>query len=483
MSELAALFVLLTVVGFVLLRLPPVEGINHTIAFKRRRRVNWMALGMTYACMYMGRYNLTVSKRAFGALRDHLGNPLMGNDHFGIIFAAGTAAYGFSFLINGPLTDRYGGRVAILVGTAGSLLANVIMGLATWSVVSDGPCSSFIVSNFTAVYSVLYAFNMYFQSFGAVAIVKANAPWFHVRERGVFGATFGILISLGIYFAFDWGYAIVTHLDLQWAFLIPAIVMAVCLVANLAIVKNSPADAGYPALDTGDASAGDTSPQLGAIEVFKRMARNPVIVTIAIVEFCSGFLRQDIMQWYRTFARQTNGTLGLMDSVVYQHYGLALCCASILGGLFAGIVSDRVFQSRRGPVATILFAGLFGGSVILGLAVPLGSVVVGPLIILMAMFVIGAHGMLSGTASMDFGGTRNAGIAVGIIDGCVYLGAFVMSLTNAALLPAEQLDDAGNLVGPATEPVSWIPWPVTMALVSIIGLLFASRLWNARPGD
>ena len=45
---------------------------------------------------------------------------------------------------------------------------------------------------------------MYFQSFGAVSIVKVNASWFHLRERGTFGGIFGILISLGIYLAFDW---------------------------------------------------------------------------------------------------------------------------------------------------------------------------------------------------------------------------------------------------------------------------------------
>src|SRR5258708_26775702 len=50
---------------------------------------------------------------------------------------------------------------------------------------------------------------MYFQSYGAVSIIKVKAHWFHVRERGVFGAIFGTLISFGVYFAFDWGQAIV----------------------------------------------------------------------------------------------------------------------------------------------------------------------------------------------------------------------------------------------------------------------------------
>ena len=60
-----------------------------------------------------------------------------------------------------------------------------------------------------ATLSFLYALNMYFQSFGAVSIVKVNAAWFHVRERGVQGGVFGILISLGIYFGYDWSRKII----------------------------------------------------------------------------------------------------------------------------------------------------------------------------------------------------------------------------------------------------------------------------------
>ena len=48
-------------------------------------------------------------------------------------------------------------------------------------------------------FCVLYGANMYFQSFGAVAVVKVNAPWFHVRERGGFGGIFGTMIASGIH--------------------------------------------------------------------------------------------------------------------------------------------------------------------------------------------------------------------------------------------------------------------------------------------
>jgi OPA family glycerol-3-phosphate transporter-like MFS transporter len=100
------------------------------------------------------------------------------------------------------------------------------------------------------------------------------------------------------------------------------------------------------------------------------------------------------------------------------------------------------------------------------------------------MCVIGVHGMLSGTASMDFGGRKNVGVAVGIIDGFVYLGTGVMSLLYSIMLPSEEFVEEGGkcvLSGPVTEPSNWSPWPISMIVIGFIGFLLATRLWNAKP--
>jgi OPA family glycerol-3-phosphate transporter-like MFS transporter len=475
---LAPIVILLVAIGFVLARLPKIE-LGHTAAFRKRRVWNWLPLGLLYAFMYMGRYNLTVSKRAFEEIAGLSGGPLMGNEDFGLIFGVGTVVYGFSFLINGPLTDRIGGRKAILIGGAGVILANIAMALLSLTVIHHGPMYELAASSFVPIMATLYAANMYFQSFGAVAIVKVNAPWFHVRERGVFGAIFGILISLGLYFAYDWSRFVLMGLGLAWVFFAPAILLTLLWIAVAWRVKDTPGQAGHVDFDTADASSGDTGPQLGAMHVFKLMLRNPIIITIALVEFCSGFLRQAVMQWYQTFAKQTNEALGLVEGFVYQNWGLVLCIAGILGGVVAGVVSDRVFQSRRGPVAAFLYGVLLASGIVLIFTYQTPAVQV--LVLLAQVAVIGVHGMLSGTASMDFGGRKNVGVAVGIIDGFVYLGTATMSFTYAIVLPKEQLDAAGQIAGPATDPANWIGWPVAMVPIALFGLVLATRLWNAKP--
>jgi OPA family glycerol-3-phosphate transporter-like MFS transporter len=66
------------------------EAFTHTSAFRARRALNWFPLGVAYAMLYMGRYNLTVAKNSLG--------DLMTKEDFGVIFGVGTGVYAFAFL-------------------------------------------------------------------------------------------------------------------------------------------------------------------------------------------------------------------------------------------------------------------------------------------------------------------------------------------------------------------------------------------------
>jgi OPA family glycerol-3-phosphate transporter-like MFS transporter len=244
------------------------------------------------------------------------------------------------------------------------------------------------------------------------------------------------------------------------------VLLTVIAVVVVAWVKDSPAEAGFDDFDTADASSGDDGPRMPVMDVFRLMLRNRIIVTIACIEFCTGFLRQSILQWYRSFVEATGG----VDGFVYAHWGMVSCCAGILGGVFAGVISDHFFQSRRGPVSAVLYGLMVVGSLVA--VALLESPLLGPVFAFMSMCVIGVHGMLTATAGMDFGGRRNAGVAVGIIDGFVYAGTAVMSFTYGAILPVK---DA------AKDPANWIGWPVAMVPVAIIGFVLARQVWHAKP--
>ena len=95
--------------------------------------------------------------------------------------------------------------------------------------------------------------------------------------------------------------------------------------------------------------------------------------------------------------------------------------------LVLSFLASVLFFGERITARELAGMGLLCGSILLVFTYQ--TPIVGWLVLLMSMAVIGVHGMLSGTASMDFGGSKNAGIAVGLIDGFVYLGTAAMSFS------------------------------------------------------
>jgi OPA family glycerol-3-phosphate transporter-like MFS transporter len=132
-----------------------------------------------------------------------------------------------------------------------------------------------------------------------------------------------------------------------------------------------------------------------------------------------------------------------------------------------------VFHSRRPPVAAVLYSIMIVGAISLLAALSIPAVA-GVVIVVMVMSVLGVHGVLSGTASADFGGKKNAGVATGIIDGFVYAGVGIQSLFLGHVLPQKDTP-AAALVG------NWKVWPLTMLPVAVLGIVLASRVWNAKP--
>ena len=102
------------------------ERPRHSGEFRLRRTQNWLALGFTYAAMYMARYNFPFANKA---LSDQYG---WSRAQIGGIITTATLLYGISAMFNGPLADRVGGRRAILNGATGASLLNLAVGLGAY---------------------------------------------------------------------------------------------------------------------------------------------------------------------------------------------------------------------------------------------------------------------------------------------------------------------------------------------------------------
>jgi OPA family glycerol-3-phosphate transporter-like MFS transporter len=195
--------------------------------------------------------------------------------------------------------------------------------------------------------------------------------------------------------------------------------------------------------------------------VIRRSFSNPVVITLMVAEFCTGFVRQGLMLWFTPFLKEIHGIPP--GSTLHQLASLGVTLGGIAGGLLCGYLSDRVFQSRRPPVAFIFYLCQIVSLLILGnIANP---AVAAFMIGFCCMWIFGVHGMLSGTASMDFGGTKGAATVTGLLDGVQYLAS---GLTGFGL-------------GYFLDKFGWGVWVYLIIPFSVIGAVLMLTLWNQTP--
>ncbi len=459
--------------------------IGHSRWFMTRRFINWLPLGMTYAFLCMGRFNLIVAKSALGAL--------MSNQDLGIIFTAGTWTYALSFLVNGPLIDKkIGGKNGIMIAALGASLANLALGILTWFITVRH-----LKVNMVLAFSAIYSVNMYFQSYGAMSIIKIKAYRFHVRERGIFGAIFGTFISAGSYFAFDWSAAIVSltraaspdnalkrifvsasPVDATWAvFFVPAAILIFWLLLDLWLIKDTPEEAGFAHFDTHDASSGQMHVNFSVPDLLGKVFASRLMLMIACVELASGVFRYSILNWYSIFSHEVPQPGAEFFG---RHWGWFTCVFGIIGGFSGGIISDKIFHSRRGPPAGLLCGLVLVLSSVMAVYLFSAPRIVGWSAVLIVMASIGITSLMSGTAATDFGGRKATATCSGIVDAFAYLGGGLQSLCIGFLVPetASGPKESVPFFGFSRD---WLWWPIFIIPFAIIGGGIALWIWNELP--
>src|SRR4051812_30084052 len=104
--------------------------------FRQRRGVNWTFIGLLYTTYYMCRYNLGFAN---GPIRAEYG---FSKEDIGWVISISAYAYGVGQIINGLLTDRIGGKRAMLIGAVGTIIFNIIFGmLSYWAFPQAAPAA------------------------------------------------------------------------------------------------------------------------------------------------------------------------------------------------------------------------------------------------------------------------------------------------------------------------------------------------------
>jgi OPA family glycerol-3-phosphate transporter-like MFS transporter len=405
-----------------------------------------------YASYYVCRYNF---RFATPGMVDEFG---FNKFQISGILGAWSIAYGTGQLVNGLITDRIGGKAAMLIGATGTIIINLIYGSASF------------VGTFST-FALIWLLNGYFQSFGAPGMIKINAAWFNRNERGTFAGIYGFMIQLGqvsigalapiILAGFTIGTWTVARGDWRWLFRIPPLITAACAIIMAVCAKETPEEAGWPGLihDEVDGAGGV---RIGIKECFQRVFTHPLIWFYAVAYACTGAVRSSLDQLSVLFfsemlkLRMENKPVAEIFTVTW-----AVPLVAVIGSLASGVISDRFFRGHRSPVAKALYFFL---AVATGLAaLVFFSGAIGPttsgiflgclFLILISLMVNSTHSLVGTAAPMDIGGRKMAGFASGVIDSFQYYG-------TAVFLP---------VTGWLIDHYGWGVWFPTMTVFGIIG--------------
>ena len=308
---------------------------------KAFRKAQWhfiVCSMIAYAFFYLTRKNLSMAQPGM------LEEGVISTYALGTIMTVHGVVYGCSRFVNGFWADRLNGRVYMTVGLALSAAMNFLFGCTSWSLLF---AAFWIVNGFT-------------QGMGFPPCAKMLTHWIHPDELATkmsvwntshsFGAVMALgLCSLLLGLGFNW----------RWCFWVPAVLAGFAAVFCFLCVHDSPTEAGVEELEIGEGEGEGEGEGRTVTNAMRRklVFGNRVIWLVAIANFFVYIVRFGFLDWGPTFLKQFKGISVAKGGLMIIAFELA----AVVGTIFAGWVTDRVFKGRgqRTCVFCMLFAALF----------------------------------------------------------------------------------------------------------------------------
>lgn len=358
--------------------------------------ITWLA----YAGFYLCRRNLSV---AMPLLVSHLkySNFQLANVIFGY-----SVCYAVGQFLSGTLADRLGSRLVVTIGLCVAILANLLIGFFP----------------FLTALAVFCCLNGLGQAAGWPGLIKNTAPWFRHSERGVVMGWWTTNYVIGGFLAMLFVSFAVTqrHLGVAWGwrrgFWFPALLLSFVALFYALFTRNRPQDVGLaPIADE------DIVPSAAALQPPAPAAtgRHPMwgvisdmqIWALAVGCAFSKIPRYSLLYWlplYMTEHLRYSPARAGYTASLYEFVGFG-------GALIAGYASDKLCQSRRLPVVSIMFWGLGVVCCLHPHMASWGGWAVAASVSLLGIMNYGPDTLLQGAASQDAGAKWGVGVTSGFI--------------------------------------------------------------------
>lgn len=427
--------------------------------YRRLRFQSFLAGTVGYSLYYVCRTSLNVVKKPI------LESGALDASQLGLIGSALLFAYAIGKFVNGFLADHSNIKRFMAAGLCVSTVANLLVGVLGFA--NGGG----FVGNMTlfAAFAVMWGVNGWAQSMGAPPAIIALSRWFPLSIRGTYYGFFSASHNLGEFLSFLFVGAVVGIFGWQWGFVGSSVAGAVGVVIILFLLHDTPESKGLPPIGvlTGEESEEQSRKHGSTSELQRSVIRNPFVWILALSSAFMYVSRYAINGWGVLFLQEVKGySLATATQVISVNALLG-----IIGTVFSGWLSDRLFHGRRNVLA-------FGFGVLNTLALTLflysGN---GMFVNLLAMVLFGmAIGVLicflGGLMAIDIVPREATGAALGIVGMASYVGAGLQDIVSGWLIDSgKTLVDGVVRYDFGTAALFWI----AASALSFILALFVAR--------
>lgn len=427
--------------------------------YRRLRFQSFLAGTVGYSLYYVCRTSLNVVKKPI------LESGALDASQLGLIGSALLFAYAIGKFVNGFLADHSNIKRFMAAGLCVSTVANLLVGLLGFA--NGGG----FVGNLTlfVAFAVMWGLNGWAQSMGAPPAIIALSRWYPLSIRGTYYGFFSASHNLGEFLSFLFVGAVVGIFGWQWGFVGSSVAGAVGVVIILFLLHDTPESKGLPPIGvlTGEESEEQCRKHGSISDLQRSVIRNPLVWILALSSAFMYVSRYAINGWGVLFLQEAKGySLAAATQIISVNALLG-----IIGTVFSGWLSDRLFHGRRNVLA-------FGFGVLNTLALALflysGN---GMFVNLLSMVLFGmAIGVLicflGGLMAIDIVPREATGAALGIVGMASYVGAGLQDIVSGWLI------DSGKTVVDGvirydfdTAIIFWI----TASALSFILALFVAR--------
>lgn len=416
-------------------------------------RWRWRIFGITWLA-YAGFY---LTRKSFSVAKIDLGKPEvmgMSDADFAWVDGAYLAAYAVGQLMWGIAGDKFGARRVVLGGMLGSVIAALAMG----------------ASSFTVAFGVLFFIQGLCQSTGWAPLSKNLGNFFSRRERGVVMGLWCSNYAVGGLVASFFAGAVGDRLGWRYTFFLPALALLGIWGLFLWLQRNRPEDVGLPPVevyhhekpDVPLAAVVTSAKPEGSWKVVLEVVRSPMVLLLAAIYFLLKPARYAILFWGPKYINYKLGggmTLAGGLSALFE-------LAGVFSVVVAGVLSDKIFGSRRMPVS-VIYLGLLAAALFFLDKLPPTAGTLGVFLFLIGMLTYAPDSLISGIAAVDFGTRQGASTASGLINCAGSVGAVL----------------GGTLPGMVQKQWGWQGVFTVLAASVLLAALLLLPKWNALPKE